>query len=200
MSTASASTASYWVMMDTMHPRRGRSERTPSEVQPLDVEELYRREASRLLAMLVVYLGDRAEAEDVVQEAFLRVQRSWDRIDSPERAAPYLRATAFNLARSGMRRSLRPMRAPREHGPDPSPEDGLLLREDQRRVLAGLGALPERQRACVVLRYHGELGVAEIASALDVSENSVKTHLRRGLASLEAQLRSRMEPDGEVDR
>lgn len=167
----------------------GRFERGPAVVETLDPESLYRSEASRLLAMMVVYLGDRAEAEDVVQEAFLRVQRSWERIESPERAGAYLRATAFNVARSGMRRRLRPMRAPWQDSV-PSPEDGLLLAEDQRELMAALARLPERQRACVVLRYHSEAGISEIASTLGVSSNSVKTHLRRGLASLEAQLRS----------
>jgi RNA polymerase sigma-70 factor (ECF subfamily) len=155
---------------------------------PSDPEQLYRQEASRLLAMLVVFLGDRTEAEDVLQEAFLRVQRSWDRIESPSTAGPYLRTTAFNLARTGLRRRLRPQRAPRQQDLTASPEDGLMLREDQRSVMSALAQLPERQRACVVLRYHGEAGISEIAVTLGVSENSVKTHLRRALASLEALL------------
>ena len=49
-------------------------------------------------------------------------------------------------------------------------------------------ALPARQRDCITLRYYVELGVGDIARTLGVSENSVKTHLKRGLANLEARL------------
>ena len=69
----------------------------PEPVVPaLEVEQLYRREAGRLLGMLCALLGNRADAEDVLHEAFVRVQRSWGRIEDPARAAAYLRSTAFN--------------------------------------------------------------------------------------------------------
>lgn len=166
----------------------------------LDIEQLYRAEARRLTAMLCAFLGDRGEAEDVTQEAFLRVQRSWHRIDDPAKAPAYLRATAFNVARSGLRRRRRRPDPPWSGGsveneprvrhlagPD-STEDGLSLREDQREVLAALVALPERQRACVVLRFYGGDSIDEIARVLGISVNSVKTHLRRAMARLEEQL------------
>ena len=67
-------------------------------------------------------------------------------------------------------------------------EDELVLREDQRRVIDALHVLPHRQRDCIVLRYHFEAGIAEIAETLGISANSVKTHLTRGLAALERRL------------
>jgi RNA polymerase sigma-70 factor (ECF subfamily) len=63
-----------------------------------------------------------------------------------------------------------------------------VLRDDQRQVIEALRTLPTRQRDCVVLRYYFESGIAEIAATLGISENSVKTHLKRGLASLERNL------------
>lgn len=151
------------------------------------VEALYRAEARRLIGMLTVYVGDSALAEDLAQEAFLQVQRTWDRIREPERLVSYLRATAFNLARSSLRRRIRP--APVLDLDDvPLPEDGVLLSERQRAVIAAVAGLPRQQRACVVLRYYAELGIDEIASTLDVSPNSVKTHLVRGLDALEVSL------------
>ena len=55
-------------------------------------------------------------------------------------------------------------------------------------MLVALRSLPDRQRACLVLHYYEELSIAEVAEALDISKNSVKTHCRRGLASLESRL------------
>jgi RNA polymerase sigma factor (sigma-70 family) len=164
-----------------------------------DVAVLFRNEGRRLLGMLTAYLGDRAEAEDVLQDAFARVQRAWPRIEHRGSAPAYLRSTAFNLARSSLRRRRRrpdpvaAMPAGRDLEPaadGPSLDDGLTLREDQREVLAALGALPTRQRACVVLRYYGEHGIEEISDTLGISPNSVKTHLRRAMASLHEALES----------
>ena len=74
-------------------------------------------------------------------------------------------------------------------------DDELAVREDQRQVLDALRDLPARQRACLVLRYYDELGIDDIAKTLGVSRNSVKTHLRRGLAALEARLTADPEDD-----
>jgi RNA polymerase sigma-70 factor (sigma-E family) len=153
------------------------------------VEELYRAEARTLVGMLWVYTGDRAVAEELVQEAFLKLQTSWRRIRDPQRAGAFVRTTAFNLARSRFRH----LRVARRYTPDPpriapSAEDGLVLSEDRRAVIEAVRALPHRQRECVVLRYYGGLTDAETARQLGVSVNSVKTHLRRALDTLEATL------------
>jgi len=75
-----------------------------------------------------------------------------------------------------------------------SVEDTIDLREDQREVLEALRDLPHRQRECLVLRYYDELGIEAIAETLKLSPNSVKTHLKRGLAALERNLGERTEP------
>jgi RNA polymerase sigma factor (sigma-70 family) len=151
------------------------------------IDALYRLEARALVGMLTAYVGDRALAEDLAQEAFARVHATWDRIREPERTVSYLRATAFNLARSALRRRVRPIPT-LEIGVVGTPEDGLLLREDQREVLASVQRLPRQQRACVILRYYAELGVDDIATTLGISPNSVKTHLVRALDALESSL------------
>ena len=61
-------------------------------------------------------------------------------------------------------------------------------------MLAALDRLPSRQRAVLVLRYYGELSVAETATALGISAGSVKTHTHRGLAALQAALGEREGP------
>ena len=151
------------------------------------VDALYRAEARSLIGMLTVYLGDRALAEDVAQDAFAQVQRTWDRIRESDRLVSYLRTIAFNRARSVLRRRARPLR-PDPVSDAPSAEDGVVLREDQRAVIDAVHRLPRQQRACVVLRYYAELGIDDIAADLGISPNSVKTHLQRGLAALETAL------------
>ena len=69
--------------------------------------------------------------------------------------------------------------------------DDVVLREDQRAVIAALRTLPDRQRECLVLRFYAELTESEIAATLAISPNSVKTHVRRGLAALEGRLEER---------
>jgi RNA polymerase sigma-70 factor (sigma-E family) len=154
--------------------------------------ELYHQHAGVLVQMLWVFVGDRAEAEDLTQEAFLRLQRAWTRLDQDQNLGGYLRATAFNLARSGFRRRRVRLRHLSPEARDvASAEDDAMLSDDQAEVLAAVRLLPGRQRQCVVLRYWDDLSDREIAATLGLSVNSVKTHLRRGLAKVEQRLEVR---------
>ena len=67
-------------------------------------------------------------------------------------------------------------------------DEAVVARDDQQRLLDALRGLPRRQRDCLALRYLFDLGVVEIAETLGLSPNSVKTHLKRGLASLRNQV------------
>ena len=146
---------------------------------------LYKQEAGALVGLLFVYCRDRATAEEVVQEAFLRLRTSLARLDDRGRAAAYVRSIAFNLARSRFRhQAVVDRHRPSPPGAAASPEDVYVLREDQRSVVAALGHLSDKQRACLVLRFYEDLSEREIAETLAMSPNSVKTHVRRGMASL----------------
>ena len=70
----------------------------------------------------------------------------------------------------------------------PVPEDEAVGHEADREVLAAVRLLPDRQRACVVLRYYLQYSESEIADTLGISRNSVKTHCRRALRTLETRL------------
>ena len=153
------------------------------------VVQLFRQEGSSLVRLARLFVDDRNAAEDLVQEAFIRLARSAHRISHPSKAPAYLRSIVLNLARDHNRRGLMSLR---HHLPfdehTASIEDVITLREDQQLVIDALRALPHRQRDCLVLRYYDELGIDDIASTLGISRNSVKTHLQRGLAALERQL------------
>lgn len=159
------------------------------------VGELYRAEAANLVRLARFFVDDRDAAEDLVQEAFIRLARSAHKIRERDRAPAYLRSIVLNLARDHNRRGLVSLRhRPPSDPTPPSLDDTMVLREDQRIVIEGLRQLPIRQRDCLALRYYLELGIPEIARTLGISPNSVKTHLSRGLRALEQRLA------GEVER
>jgi RNA polymerase sigma factor (sigma-70 family) len=162
----------------------------PAETETL-VIRLFQLEGRNLVRLARLFVDDREAAEDLVQESFIRLARAAPRIADPSRAPAYLRSIVLNLARDHNRRGLVSLRHELPQGREvdaPLVEDDLVRDETQRQVLDAVRALPRRQRDCVTLRYYLELGIADIASTLGVSENSVKTHLQRGLANLERAL------------
>jgi RNA polymerase sigma-70 factor (sigma-E family) len=164
--------------------------RTASAGEPVGdvdalVADLFRREGTRLVCLARLFVDDRTAAEDLVQEAFIRLARSAHRIRDEDRAAAYLRSIVVNLARDHNRRGLVSFR----HRPpavldEPSAEAHAEADAVRREVVAALRALPRRQRDAVALRYYLDLSVPEIAATLGVSVNSVKTHLQRGLRTM----------------
>ena len=153
------------------------------------VAALFRQEAQRLVALARFFTDDRTAAEDLVQEAFIRLARNAHRIRDHEKAAAYLRSIVVNLARDHNRRGLVSLRhRPPAVRDEPSAEETASRQESRREVVDALRTLPHRQRECLALRYYLELSVEEIADAIGVSANSVKTHLKRGLRSLAATL------------
>jgi RNA polymerase sigma-70 factor (sigma-E family) len=158
------------------------------------VATLFDQEARSLVRLARVFCDDVNAAEDLVQEAFLRLHRTAHTIRDPARAAPYLRSIVINLARDHNRRGLMSFRhrdAMRQPESTPGFEDDAAAAHDDQVVLEALRLLPDRQRSCLVLRFYLQLSEREIADTLDISPNSVKTHCRRGLASLEATLAER---------
>ncbi|HSJ28456.1 MAG TPA: sigma-70 family RNA polymerase sigma factor [Acidimicrobiia bacterium] len=174
-----------WVSVEAT--RAGWSRARVDEV----VVRLFEVESRNLVRLARFFVDDRDAAEDLVQEAFIRLARSIHRIEEDEALPAYLRSIVLNLARDHNRRGLVSLRhRPTSDPPPPGPDEGLELREDQRRVIEALRSLPPGQRNCLVLRYYMELTNPEIARTLGVSVNTVKTQIQRGMASLEKRLAS----------
>ena len=154
----------------------------------VDLDGLFRDHATPLLRLGVVLTGDRALAEELVQEAFVRFSQSRS-TPAPGAERTYLRRIVVNLSHAH-HRHLRVVRGRRPDAPGTAaPAEQEAIRRDGERVVAeAVRALPDRQRDCVVLRYYLDLPVDEIAATLGLSRNSVKTHLTRGLRNLSAQL------------
>jgi RNA polymerase sigma-70 factor (sigma-E family) len=156
---------------------------------PVDVAAMFDAEAASLTRLARFYVDDKTAAEDLVQEAFIRFARHHGRLREPDRAAAYLRSIVINLARDHNRRGFVSWRHRPPAQPDaPSAAETAEEHAERESVVEALRALPRRQRDCVTLRYYYDMPVAEIASALGLSVNTVKTHLQRGLDALGATL------------
>jgi RNA polymerase sigma-70 factor (sigma-E family) len=153
------------------------------------IERLFRDEYRSLLRLVALLVDDSATAEDVVQDAFVKLHRAWSRVRTIDDAPAYLRSIAMNTARSRLRRRLVSERhQPEVRRDDRSAEDDIVVREDQRDIVSAVRALPRRQRECVALRYYLGLSEAEIAAALGISPGSVKSHTHRAMAALASTL------------
>lgn len=153
------------------------------------VTALYTAHYRSLVRLAVLLVDDVGTAEEVVQDAYVKMHGAWWRIREPQAALGYLRTTVLNLARS----RLRHRKVVRKHEPaappdEPSAEHGALARLERDRVVAALRTLPNRQRECLVLRYYGDLSEAQIAAAMGISTGAVKSHASRGTAALRAAL------------
>jgi RNA polymerase sigma-70 factor (ECF subfamily) len=150
-----------------------------------DFEAFYLAHYGRLVSQLLAMLGDLAEAEDAVQEAFARASVRWRWLSAYDAPDAWVRRVAFNVARNSLRRARSRMRAaerlPRPAAA-PAPTAELLD------VLAAMRPLPLRQREALVLHYVAGLPVEEIARQLRVPAGTVKSRLARGRAALARRL------------
>lgn len=147
-------------------------------------DEFYGATFHGLRSQLYAYLGDRAEAQDVVQEAYCRAFARWKKISGYDDPVAWVRKVAWNLATSRFRRQRTAInflrRQREEHHDGPSPDRVALVR--------ALATIPAQQRKAVVLHYLAQLSVAEIAQQEGVAEGTVKSWLSRGRAALSARL------------
>src|SRR5580658_3208752 len=133
--------------------------------------------------------GDGRDAEDLVQETFLRVARRWNRVRAMDHPAAYARRILINLVlhdagrRSRQRTELWPQDG-RADTADESAARALREVDDQAEFRWALAQLPARQRAVLVLRYWADLPVAEVADILGCSEGTITSTASRAAACL----------------
>jgi RNA polymerase sigma-70 factor (ECF subfamily) len=150
-----------------------------------EFREFFEAEFRPLRRLGYLLTGDWAEAEDLAQEAMVRTYRAWGRITERERPGAYARSVLVNRRRSLLRRSAvaakhaEMLRAP-EYRPDLG-DEGMVLWD-------AIRALPQRQRAAIVLRFYEDMPEAEVASALDMPVGTVKSLVHRGVGRLREKL------------
>lgn len=149
------------------------------------VAELFRDYYNQMVKVAVLLVDERGLAEEVVQDAFMKLHQAWDHLEDPHRAVGYLRTSVVNLSRSRLRRRM----VARKHAPrlvvvpdNTDPDAAAVIRRATLR--SALDRLPRRQREVIVLRYFSELSEAETGQALGISKGAVKAYSSRGMAAL----------------
>jgi RNA polymerase sigma-70 factor (sigma-E family) len=148
------------------------------------VGALYRAQAVGLIRLAYLMLGDRAAAEDVVQDAFCGLYRNWGRLADPGGALPYVRSSVLNGCRSVLRRRALGLRVTMYQPPAGSAEAAVLGREERQEVLRAVRRLPHRQREALVLRFYLDLPDPEIARVMGIRPGTVRSATHRALKAL----------------
>jgi RNA polymerase sigma-70 factor, ECF subfamily len=147
-------------------------------------------------------LNNVQEAEDVVQETFLRVFKNLDRYDEKQKFSTWIYRIATNLSIDRLRKrkavySLDAGMAPDGEGTDyystlastdPSPEGQLILTETQQTIRRAIDQLPEKYKSVVILRYMHDMSLQEISEVLNMPVTTVKTRVHRGREYLRKKL------------
>ena len=173
-----------WARLAAVDAAASGGERTGPATAEADVTALYRAHALGLIRLAHIMLGDRAAAEDVVQEAFCGLYRRWSRLTDAGRALPYLRSSVLNGCRSQLRRRPGTPAQPAGQELEISAESAVITSEERRAVLLALRRLPARQREAVVLRYYLDLSAEEAAATMGIGPSSVRSATHRALAAL----------------
>jgi len=149
---------------------------------PLAFEDLFEAEHARLFRALLLVTHDAAQAEDLMQEAFVRVWEHWDRVVRVEDPVGYLFRTAMNLHRSALRRAVvaarRTLRPPAAH----DPFEAVIGRD---RAVRSLAALTPRQRAAIVVTELLGYSSEEAGAILGIRPGTVRTLTSQARAALQ---------------
>jgi len=144
----------------------------------------YRAQAVGLIRLAYLMLGDRAAAEDVVQDAFFGLFRRWDRLADPGGALAYVRSSVLNGCRTALRRRALGHRITMYQPPSGSAEAAVLSREEREEVMRAVRRLPDRQREALVLRFYLDLPDPEIARVMGIRPGTVRSATHRALKAL----------------
>jgi RNA polymerase sigma-70 factor (ECF subfamily) len=187
---------------DGRHERREESRRERSDEQIIEnvragdtrqFAELVLRHQDTVFGMAKRFVESAADAEDIAQEAFLRVHRGLEGFKGDARFSTWLYRITWNLCTDWVRRHRKPGRASVAIDDTSDIEDGragieegLLDQEERRDVRRALAALDEKYRSVVTLLYYQKLSYEQIAEVLDVPLKTVETRLYRARKLLRA--------------
>lgn len=161
-----------------------------------DFEQYVESQSTRLLRIAYLLTGDLGRAEDLVQDSLVATYRHLSRIRDPRALDAYVRTTMGHTLISWTRRPVwrreRPASDELERMSLAAPADLDDTGDD---VWAAVRALPDRQRAVIVLRYYDDLTEADIAATLGCSVGTVKSHAHRTLIRLSALLDARTDAE-----
>ena len=142
-----------------------------------------------MLRLAVSYLGDNADAEDAVQEIFLKVYKSLRKFSLDRRFKPWLYSIAANHLKNRLKagkrvKAVKEMEQRLETSSYPGPEEAFAETEREAAVRAAVLNLPDKLRQTAALYYLQELSVAEVGEILNLGEENVKSRLHRARKKL----------------
>jgi RNA polymerase sigma-70 factor, ECF subfamily len=146
-----------------------------------DFDAFYALTVDRLIGQVFAMTGDLGEAEDAVQEAYIRAWQRWAQVGGYDNPEAWLRTVAYRIAVNSWRKARNRLSAHHRAGwrrdqPGPSP-DGLAL-------VSALQKIPKAQRQAIVLYHVADLSIDEIAVEVGVPVGTVKARLARGRRAL----------------
>jgi len=154
-------------------------------------ESFYETEQGPLYGTLCLVTGDRAEAEELMQDAFLKVWEHWDRVASLDDPRGYLYRTAFNLFRNRIRQAARAARRMVSAGP---PADAFAAVDERQELAASLRACSPRQRAALVLLDLFDFTSGEAGRVLGVKAATVRALASQARQAIRASMGRRSRP------
>ena len=157
----------------------------PEPPRPITFEEFFDRERNRLFGAMCLITGNRHEAEEVTQDAFVSMWERWERVRGLEDPTGYLYRTAMNAFRSRYRRAVLAMRRTLRVT---QADDGIEAIESSDVVLRAMARLPIRQREAVVLMDVLGYSSEEAARMVGVRPSTIRTHAARAHAALKGTL------------
>jgi RNA polymerase sigma-70 factor (ECF subfamily) len=172
---------------------KGGDRRAFAELVDLYKEKLYR--------LAYRYVGNRQEAEDIVQETFLRLYKNLDRFDETLKFSTWIYRIATNLCIDRLRKRKASYSLDADIGDgesadgysmlpsnEMSPENQVLLSESQELIRKAIDTLPEKYKSVIILRYLQDLSLQEIGDVLHMPVTTVKTRVHRGREYLRRKL------------
>ena len=163
---------------------------------------IYHRYETDLLTLAVSLLGPTGQADDVLQDVFVKFLESIDTFELTGSLKGYLAKCVANRARDYRRKARRPSPQdgqplsedrPGQHGLAPSPVETAIAHEQQQRVAAALAGLPYEQREVVLLHLQGGLKFREIAQTQGVAAKTAESRYRYGIDRLRSLLNGQVE-------
>jgi len=162
-----------------------------STVKP-DFDELVEQHSAEIFAYMWRLLRDAHDAEDCLQETFLRAFRSYSRVRAGSNYRAWLYKIATNTARSQWKHRTRSEAHTIDLDPDRQADEMSVADRVERQTLLAavthaVEALPDQQRAALIMRKYQELSYAEIASALECTEAAARANVYQAVKKLQIQ-------------
>lgn len=151
-------------------------------------EFFVRREGRRLVGLAYVLSGNRAAADDLVQDALMAAFRRWDEVSRLDNPAAWVRRVIANRSVSLVRRRLAEAKGLTRLALNRPISELPELPSDTEWIWREVRRLPKRQVQVIALRYFDELSMSEIGEVLGCSKETVNSHLRRARETLERRL------------